>query len=83
MTETQRALVKSELRRHIKLSQASKEPSFKEYHLAVAEALEAAIVENEVEECKSETRYVSCRVVLVPSRPQKRCRASKTRHRGK
>lgn len=83
MTETQRALIKSELRRHIALSQACVEPAMKELHLAVAEALEAAIFENEVEECKSEIRCVSCRMVLVPNRPKNRCRARKTRRRRK
>jgi len=83
VTETQRALIKSELRRHIALSQACIEPAMKEMHLAVAEALEAAIFENEVEECKSETKCISCRMVLVRSRPQKRYRANRTRRRGR
>lgn len=83
MTETQRALIKSELRRHIALSQACVEPAMKEMHLAVAEALEAAIFENEVEACKPETRRVSCQMVSVPSLPRKRCRAGRIRRRAK
>lgn len=72
MTETQRALVKGEVRRHIALAQACTEPPVKELHLAVAEALEAAIMErDDAEVCRSEINLVSCRRASA-ARKQKR-----------
>lgn len=83
MTEANRAILQADQRRHLALAASCKETCLKEHHMAIAEALAAAVEECEVKECRSEIKCVSCQMVSVPSLPRKRCRAGRIRRRAK
>lgn len=83
MTEVQRQILQADQRRHLALAKACTEVSLREHHEAIAEALGAAVAEGEVKQC----RLVISSVLSLPDSPRSlrnpRCRARKTRRRGK
>lgn len=83
MTREQAALLKADQRRHQALAKYSQEPCLKELHNAIAEALGAAVEDWEVRQCKSETKSVSCRVVLARTLPKGHSREKRRRRLGR